>query len=171
MHQLKALLGSNLRAQSDVSESFCRVSGEELDLMGFWTRIQAHGPSPMRMVLAGAAKLPFVLGIRSLRAAAFVKSEIDRDLLECVNGADGWYLNNMVVHSRLRGTGVGSSALRQEIVRLRQSDPTSIFALSTQKLENVRFYSRIGFKSARESEIRAGSRSFRNWTMLCRRAA
>ncbi len=168
-HQLRAILGLNLRAQPDLSQSFCLATEKQVDGMGFWTRVGRPGPTTIDMIRSGALRLPLLLGFEGMRTVLSVKSQIDAEVEAAVGQSDCWYLNNMVVRSSLRGTGVGTRMLTEQFVGAARWNPNGLFALSTQKKENVTFYQRLGFEVAREGRIGEGPNAFPNWTMLCNR--
>ena len=75
------------------------------------------------------------------------------------------YLNNMVVAKELRGTGIGTKVLKNQLESV--VEPSGFPAiLMTQREANVRFYRRLGFKVAMESRVGTGEYAFTNWCMI-----
>jgi GNAT superfamily N-acetyltransferase len=163
--QLEWLLGGNLRLQ-DLGASFCLAEGPVVDAMGFWTRSTAPKIGTLRKIRAGLLGAPARLGWAGVRRLFEVTGEIDRHLERAMEERPYWYLNNMVVRERLRGTGVGTRLLREQIPAVAKSEPTYAIALSTQRPENVTFYQRLGFEVVLDRIMGSGPGAFRNWVMV-----
>lgn len=166
MAQLECLLGENLRMQPDLRESFCLAQDSSVAAMGFWTRSDAPRIGALARIRRGGVSVALRLGLRSLRRAFEVAGEIDRHLDATLGQQPYWYLNNMVVSEALRGGGIGSRLLSQQLGILADKEPPFAVALSTQRPENVVFYGRLGFRVAGERSIGRGPAAFRNWLML-----
>ena len=90
---------------------------------------------------------------------------IDRHRDESLGNQPFWYLNNMVVRAPLRGTGLGTRLLRQQLGVVSERSPGAVVALATQRMENVTFYRRLGFEEVSDRMIGSGAGAFRNWIM------
>lgn len=164
--KLEWLLGGNLRIQPDLDASFCLSEGDRVDAMGFWTRPGAAGPGTLAKLRAGILAAPFRLGRRGVRLLAETTRALDARRAEALGERRYWYLNNMVVRKELRGAGIGSRILGEQLERLAREDPTAAAALSTQREENVVFYGRLGFLVVSDATVGHGDAAFRNWIML-----
>lgn len=163
--RLRWLLGGNLRAQPNLDRSFCLADGHRVNAMGFWTHSASPSPGLFHQLRAGLLLAPIRLGVSGMRRMYEVTRSIERHLESALPGPH-WYLNNMVVHGRLRGRGVGTDLLSEEIRKVSALSPESSFALSTQREENVVFYGRLGFEVKHSEIIGTGSHLFRNWIMV-----
>ena len=158
------VLGSNLALQ-DRERSFCIARGDDLDAMGFWTIHGEPGPSRFAQLRAGAWRIPFRLGLACTRRLGEVVGAIDRSAERVLGDEPAWYLHNMVVDERLRGTGVGTRLLGEQLERIGRLDPGARCILDTQKHENVVFYRRLGFEVVSEETVGSGELAFTNWVM------
>jgi GNAT superfamily N-acetyltransferase len=164
--RLEWLLGGNLRIQPDLDASFCRAEASRVDAMGFWIRPGAPTLGALAKLRAGILAAPFRLGLDGLRRLGEVTRAIDDQRDRALGNTRHWYLNNMVVRKELRGTGVGTRILGEQLERLAREDPRAAAALSTQREENVVFYGRLGFEVVLDEPIGQGDAAFRNWIML-----
>jgi ribosomal protein S18 acetylase RimI-like enzyme len=164
--QLVWLLGGNLRMQSDLGASFCVVRDSNVDAMGFWTTSDAPEVGALTKIRAGILTAPLRLGLRGTRRLIEVMGELDRLRGQALGDQRYWYLNNMVVREKLRGSGLGTELLGEQLGLIRQRQRGVAFALATQRTENVTFYRRLGFEIVSEATIGRGADAFRNWIML-----
>jgi GNAT superfamily N-acetyltransferase len=164
--QLRWLLGGNLARQPDLSKSFCLLDGEEVQAMGFWTGSCEPKPGTVAKLNAGLSKAQFRLGQVGMRRLAEVTQGIDAQLREVLGKRPYWYLNNMVVAEHLRGSGLGSDLLHQQLVQLEREESAMTAALATQRPQNLAFYKRFGFEPALERTIGTGAEAFTNWVMV-----
>jgi GNAT superfamily N-acetyltransferase len=163
--QLEWMLGNNLRLQ-DLRTSFCLAEGRTVEAMGFWTRSGSPTPGILRMLRGGLLMAPLRLGWTGVRRMFEVTSAVERHVERALAGRPYWYLNNMVVRKHLRGTGVGSQLLREQLPIVSELEPSFAIALATQRPENVVFYQRLGFETVLSERIGSGPRAFRNWIMV-----
>jgi len=181
--QLEFLLGGNLRmyVQADPGRSFCLGRDGIVDAMGFWTRSDSPEIGWLPKIRAGLLAAPLRFGLHGLRRVFQVDDAVTSHRDEVLAGRVHWYLNNMVVRESLRGTGVGTRLLADQLRSVRSQDPDAVVALSTQRPENVRFYARLGFEVESErvlgrdaeptGSLRGADRTatvdpFRNWIMV-----
>jgi GNAT superfamily N-acetyltransferase len=164
--KLEWLLGGNLKLQSDLSMSFCLADGNIVDAMGFWTRSSAPRIGTMQKIRAGLLEVPFRFGWKGMQRIFELTGAVEHQLERTLGRRPYWYLNNMVVRESLRGTGIGSRLLREQLEIVAGDEPTYAIALSTQKPENVVFYQRLGFSSVLDEVIGRGPRAFRTWIMV-----
>lgn len=159
------MLSGNLRLQPDLSASFCICKGSSVDAMGFFTRLGAPGPGLLSQIRGGLLAAPVRLGLGGVRRAAEVTREIQRQVASVGSAQPVWYLNNMAVREELRGSGVGTELLAEQLHIRSTEEPGSAFALATQRPENVVFYRRQGFEVVSEERIGRGPNAFQNWIM------
>jgi GNAT superfamily N-acetyltransferase len=163
---LEWLLGGDLRTQPDLRASFCLSEGAVVNAMGFWTRSDAPKASLLSQIRAGLLAAPLKLGFEGVRRLGEVTRSIDQHLDRALGDAPYWYLNNMVVRDKLRGSGMGTRLLEEQLHVVGKADPDRRLALSTQRPENVTFYGRLGFQVALDEEIGRGPEAFRSWIMV-----
>ena len=163
--QLVWLLGGNLHLQPDLSASFCLVDGDVVQAMGFWTRSTTPPVGTWRKLRSGILEVPFRLGWTGMRRVFEVTAAVERQLERVMRHRPYWYLNNMVVRAELRGTGVGSRLLKEQLAIVAKAEPSFAIVLATQRPENVTFYRRLGFESVLDEGVGSGPRAFRTWLM------
>jgi GNAT superfamily N-acetyltransferase len=165
--QLKWLLGANLRLQLDLGlHSFCLVQDTMIDAMGFWTTSNTPKVDRWARIRVGIPLMPFRLGLQGTRRAIAASAEIEQHRDEAIGDQPYWFLNNMVVRAKLRGKGIGSRILTEQLRYVTEREPGFAIGLATQKIENVRFYQRLGFETISEEFIGVGAAAFHNWIML-----
>lgn len=164
LDQLKWLLGANLNLQmKNGAESFSLIDGQKVVGMGYWTNPNNH-INLFEKIKVGLLKAPLKLGMKSFLKMMTVSSHIENAIINLNLNQPHWYLNNMVVDKDLRGQGLGSKILDQEIQKIKAKQPHAVFSLTTQKDENVDFYKKHGFDVVLEENI---ENNFQNWIM-CR---
>lgn len=164
--QLTWLLGANLKMQLEQgAKSFCINQNGKVQAMGYWTNPNRK-IGLVKKIEAGLLKAPLKLGISGFRRMMSASNHIDDCIANLNLSCDHFYLNNMVVHENLRGQGIGSDLLNQEIRKIKENHPRAIFSLTTQKRENVRFYQKHGFEVVREELQSDPYVRFQNWVMV-----
>jgi len=163
--QLEWLLGGNLRLQPDLRASFCLHDGPAVNAMGFWTRSDLPTAGLLAQLRAGLLAAPLRLGPGGVRRMFEVTGAIARHLRASLADTPYWYLNNMVVRKELRGSGVGSRLLAEQLPVVAEAEPDFAVALSTQRPENVTFYRRLGFGVVWHEPIGRGPDAFLSWIM------
>ncbi|MCH7890582.1 MAG: GNAT family N-acetyltransferase, partial [Gemmatimonadetes bacterium] len=145
--QLEWVLGGNLRVhvEADPAVSFC-LRGDSLDAIGYWTRPDAAEIGLLPKIRAGFLAAPFRFGWSGFRRLLEVDTAVNRHYREALGDESFWYLSNMVVREKLRGTGVGTQLLREQLRIVMEQDPRAAVALATQREGNVAFYRRLGFE-------------------------
>jgi GNAT superfamily N-acetyltransferase len=166
--QLARLLGGNLRIQPDLSQSFSLWDGREIAAMGFWTRSDAPPASAWSWLRAGVLAAPLHLGASGVRRLFETRSAVERAVAKVLGSRSFWYLNNLAVRRELRGSGIGTRLLRDQLAIVRALEPDFEIALSTQRPENVAFYRRFGFEVASEERVGSGPHAFLDWTLVVR---
>jgi len=166
--RLRWLMHANLGAQLTVGTSFAaKTTSGEIATMAFWHAPGARKATPERMARFGFAEMADRHGAEAYTRMVLSVRELELRRLAGLRGRESWYLNNMVVASAYRGTGVGSRLLRQQIEEV--VDPSGHPAsLTTQRPENVTFYRRLGFEVTDDRPVEIGSASFTNWIMVYR---
>ena len=118
--QLEWLLGGNLRmhVEADREASFCLGRDGVVDAMGFWMRPDGVELGLGSKIRAGLLVAPLRLGFGVVRRAVEIDTEVVRHRNEALGDRAYWYLNNLVVRDQLRGTGVGTRLLREQLDRV-----------------------------------------------------
>jgi ribosomal protein S18 acetylase RimI-like enzyme len=172
---LQWMLGANLKLnlspQQNIGQSFALIEPHQppgkrqIKAMGFWNPPNANSVSFLSLVKAGLLAMPFRFGWGSLPNLLEVMKANAIAKKQALNGTPAWYLNNMVVASELRGQGVGTKVLAEQLERL--VEPSGFPAiLDTQREINVKFYQRLGFKVASKSIVGKGQNAFVNWYLI-----
>lgn len=165
--QLNWLLGANLNLQlQNGVESFCVTNNENVTAMGYWTN-PYNKIALYKKIRIGLLRAPIILGLNNFIRMMSVSHHIEESILNLDLNKPHWYLNNMVVGENLRGQGIGTKILKQEIKKIKTNQPRAVFSLTTQKNENVEFYKRHGFEVALEENKLNDGCNFPNWIM-CR---
>lgn len=164
--KLRWLMDTNLRAQLTVGTSFgARSHDGKPAAVAFWHPPGSPKASTVQLFRFGFFAMPFRHGSHAFWRMLKVVSEIERKRAAALAGRESWYLNNMVVSVEFRGKGLGSSVLRKQLAKV--VDPSRFPAsLSTQRLENVSFYKRLGFRVADDAPIGEPGNGFSNWIMI-----
>jgi GNAT superfamily N-acetyltransferase len=177
-NRLKALqwmLGANLKLnlnpQKNIGQSFALIElnqppgKRQIKAMGFWNPPNADSVSFLSQVRAGLLTMPFRFGWGSLPNLFEVVKANAMAKKQALNSTPAWYLNNMVVASELRGQGVGTKVLAEQLQQVVK--PSGFPAiLDTQREINVKFYQRLGFKVASELIVGKGQNAFVNWCLI-----
>ncbi|KAL9183106.1 hypothetical protein ACHAXT_004893 [Thalassiosira profunda] len=115
------------------------------------------------MLRSGILAAPVLFGLGLFRRLLSSKDKYESHEHEVLteHGISRVYkLERMAVRPDMQGKGVGSAALRQALC---EADEAGLpVLLTTQEERNVRFYSRLGFKVAKESFFGGCN----NWSML-----
>lgn len=163
-------LRRNLDLQAATGSSFALVESDkppgerEIKQMAFWHPPNSDSIGILSMIKEGLLTMPFRFGWGTFKRVIEVTGEFDA-IKDRVTANPVWYLNNMVVAKELRGHGIGSKVLRNQLESV--VDPSGFPAiLMTQREANVRFYRRLGFKVVDESIVGSGEYAFTNWCLL-----
>jgi GNAT superfamily N-acetyltransferase len=177
-HRLKALqwmLGANLKLnlspQKNIAQSFALVESNQvpgirqIKAMGFWNPPNADSLSFLSQIRAGLLTMPFRFGWKSFQNLFEIVEQFATTKKQILNNTPAWHLNNMVVAPELRGQGVGTQILTEQLQQV--VEPSGFPAiLNTQKEINVKFYQRLGFKVANKSIVGKGQNAFVNWHLI-----
>ncbi len=164
-------LRRNLAAQTSLDHSFCvaQESGNPprrtIVAMGFWHVPGSASVSIRGLLRPGFLAIPIRCGLGVTRRMLEITRCLGEERRAALGSARAWYLNNMAVAARLRGSGLGSELLAREL-RSRIDPSGHAAALATQRPEGVRFYRRLGFEVVSDRTLGSGRHSFRNWIML-----
>lgn len=172
--RLKAIrwsLRRNLNLQASVGSSFALVEpnkppGErQVKQIAFWHPPNSDSISLMSMVKEGLLTIPFRFGWGTFKRVLEVTDALDTIKDKVISDRPAWYLNNMVVAKELRGTGIGTQVLKNQLESV--VEPSGFPAIvMTQRAANVVFYQRLGFRVATESTVGTGKYSFTNWCLV-----
>lgn len=164
---LKANLKLNLAPPTPLGESFALVETDQssgirqIKAMAFWHPPECNSPSLVAKVLSGSLLEPFKFGRETCQRLSEIITAMDRLKEQVLAQNKAWCLNNMVVDRELRGTGIGTQLLSQQLES--KVVPSGFPAiLMTQKAINVRFYQKLGFKITHKSTIGKGQNAFIN---------
>lgn len=167
---LRCNLNLNLNTQKYIGQSFALVEPNQppgvrkIKAMAFWNPPKSPPVSFLSMVKEGLLTMPFRFGWGSFPRLLEVLKGIDAAKQQTLHNCPAWYLNNMVVSSELRGMGVGTKILGEQLQKV--VEPSGFPAiLMTQKEANVRFYQRLGFEVASKSIIGKEKNAFINWCL------
>ncbi len=165
--KLEWLMRVNLNAQLDVGASFGeRAADGSIAAMGFWHPPGAPSANLAKLAKYGFLAMPFLHGIPAFRRMLHVVDQIESRRVAVLEGRESWYLNNMVVAPAARGKGLGSEVLRAEL-RTRVDGSEAPASLTTQKIENVKFYKGLGFAVIDDRRVvDSNGEGFDNWIML-----
>lgn len=137
----------------------------QIKAMAFWNPPESDSVSWLSMIKEGLLTMPFRCGWGSFQRMFTVLEDIANAKKQVLNDTPAWYLNNMVVASELRGTGIGTQMLKDQLQTV--VDPSGYAAiLMTQKEANVRFYQRLGFEVESKLVLGKGKNAFTNWCLL-----
>jgi|GEM_PF-1627072 len=168
---LKANLQLNLNSAKYIGKSFALVEANqppgmrEIQAMAFWNYPESRSLGFVSKLKSGWLTMPFRFGVDTYHRLMEVINNMDEIKQTVLGENKAWCLNNMAVTKKLRGTGIGTKLLHQQIqtVILPSNFPA---ILMTQKEINVNFYQKIGFKVVQESKIGTGKSAFTNWCLL-----
>lgn len=168
---LKANLKLNLASPKPIGKSFALIEANkspgkrQIKAMAFWHPPECGSLSLINKIKSGWFITPWKLGKKTYRRLLEVTIAIDKIKENVLGDRQAWYLNNMAVAKELRGTGIGTEVLQNQLATV--VDPSGFPAmLMTQKEANVRFYRRLGFELAEESQIGTGEDAFTNWCLI-----
>ena len=168
---MKANLKLNLAPPKAIGRSFAlaeadRPSGvRQIEAMGFWHPPQRPSPGLVNKLQSGWFIRPQKFDKLSYQRLAEVMGAMNQIEETVLDGKQAWFLNNMAVAEELRGTGIGTKVLENQLKSA--IDPSGFPAiLMTQRAENVKFYRRLGFEIVEESTIGTGKYAFTNWCMI-----
>ena len=115
--------------------------------------------------------LPFAMrnGGGAVRRLFYLIEQTERIDKEASSGRAHWHVHMMAVRPDRQGSGIGTRLLSD--VFAADGGPSASqhpISLTTERPENLRFYSRLGFELQREYQLGGliGGQSFRTWTML-----
>ena len=168
---LKANLKLNFAPLMAIGQSFALVEKNQppgkrpIKAMACWHPPEYSSPGFIAQITSGWLLAPFKFGKETCQRLSEVLTAIEGIKEQVLAQNKAWYLNNMVVVRELRGMGIGTELLCQQL----QSKviPSGFPAiLMTQKGTNVRFYQKLGFKIAHKSTIGTGQNTFINWCLI-----
>lgn len=167
---LKAYLKLNLAPPKPIGSSFALVEEgtpgiRKIEAMGFWHSPQRADPGLINKLMSGWSIAPWKIGKANYQRSVEVVSALNEIEQKVLNGKEAWFLNNMAVAKELRGTGVGTKVLQQQLETVVKPSGCDAI-LMTQREANVRFYQKLGFEIAKESVIGSGDNAFTNWCLV-----
>jgi ribosomal protein S18 acetylase RimI-like enzyme len=168
---LKANLKLNLASSASIGQSFALVESDQpagirqIKAMAFWHPPESNPSSLIAKVQSGWILAPLKFGIATSKRLSEVVMAMEQIKEQVLGQNKAWYLNNMAVDKELRGTGIGTQLLAQQL-RSRVIPSGFPAVLMTQKEINVEFYQKLGFKIVHQSVIGTGQNAFINWCLL-----
>ena len=166
---LKANLKLNLAPPKPIGKSFALVEANKppgirhIKAMAFWHPPECSSIGLMNKIKSGWLIAPLKFGENYQRLME-VMSAMNRIKENVLGNRKAWFLNNMVVAKELRGTGIGTKVLKNQLETVVEPSGFPVI-LMTQREANVRFYRRLGFEVAEESTVGSGN-AFTNWCMV-----
>jgi len=137
-------------------------------IIGTFTLIPPQGVKIKISTYSKIGIFGFILkfGLRSLTRMLALDSCNKSSLTKSIKVSEYYYLSMVVIREEYRGTGIGSYAIKYAIQELISSNPTcNLIGLTTQLLENVSFYSRLGFDKLDEGYINFKGDRYYNYNM------
>jgi ribosomal protein S18 acetylase RimI-like enzyme len=122
----------------------------------------SKSPSLFDYVILGMPLMPFKFGIDSFKRMMFLMNENKNKITEQIPGAEYWYLGMVAIDPKFRRKGISSTLLTEIFSGIPK--PKNI-ALTTQLIENVSFYEKIGFKVLAENYMGYNVKNIPNWVM------
>ena len=105
-------------------------------------------------------------GFQAFRKMLGMDSFNKKLLTDAIRTKEYFYLSMVVIKEGYRGTGIGSFMIKNCIDELRSTEnKCRIVGLTTQLPENVTFYTRLGFQTLEEGEVRFKRDSYYNYNM------
>lgn len=118
-------------------------------------------------ITGGLLWVPFLVGFQCMLKIVQVDDAFTAKEKLLMGDRSHFMLNRVAVAPHLQGTGIGSKMLT---IGIQEADDAGLpIALSTQKLRNVEFYSRLGFKVVSEwkySSSGIDSEAYNTWFMV-----
>ncbi len=171
LEALRWLMKRNLNLQNSIGRSFALVEpdknldGRQIKAMGFWHPPHSGSINFLSMVKEGLLTMPFKFGWNEFKQLLEVLGKLDKIKYRAIGESPVWYLNNMVVAKELRGSGIGTKVLEEKLQTV--VTPSGFPAiLMTQREQNVKFYTKLGFEIAIALTIGVGDYAFTNWCMV-----
>ena len=105
-------------------------------------------------------------GFHTLRKMLGMDSFNKKLLIDAIGTNEYFYLSMVVIKEEYRGSGIGTFMINGCIDELRSTEKNChILGLTTQLPENVTFYSRLGFQTLNEGEVRYKQDRYYNYNM------
>lgn len=105
-------------------------------------------------------------GFQTLRKMLGMDSYNKEVLTNAIGTNDYYYLSMVAIKEEYRGTGIGSFMITHCLEKLRSAErECHVVGLTTQLLENVTFYGRLGFQKLDEGEVQFKQDHYYNYNM------
>ena len=142
-----------------------KISGE---IIGVFSLLPPGGVKvePSAYLQIGLPVFILKFGLPTLRKMLGMDSFNKKLLTDAIGTNEYFYLSMVVVKEEYRGAGIGSFMIKNCIEGLRKAKKKcNIVGLTTQLPENVTFYSRLGFQTQNEGEVRYKQDRYYNYNM------
>ncbi|MDO4837559.1 MAG: GNAT family N-acetyltransferase [Clostridia bacterium] len=117
-------------------------------------------------IKAGGVRLVFPVGMRKILDFFAVSEEAQQDCAP--NYPDARYLEMLVVAPDRKGSGLGSSMLKDCLLPYMQQQGGKELALITNTAVNCRFYEKNGFSEFAHRTLERNGQQIDNWSFHCR---
>ena len=141
---------------------------ESGDIIGVFSLLPPGGvkSDPMAYLQIGVPRFILKFGFHTLRKMLGMDSFNKRLLIDAIGTNKYYYLSMVVIKKEYRGSGIGSFMIKSCIDELKSTTKNChVLGLTTQLPENVTFYSRLGFQTLNEGEVRFKQDCYYNYNM------
>ena len=138
------------------------------EIIGTYTLIPPQGVKNGILVYSKIGILGFIstFGLKSLIRMLDLDKCNKFILKESIKASEYYYISMVAIKEKYRGAGIGSYAISYAIREIASSNPAcNLIGLTTQLLENVTFYSRLGFDILDEGYINFKGDRYYNYNM------
>ena len=141
---------------------------ESGEIIGVFSLLPPGGvkSEPMAYLKIGIPGFISKFGFHTLHKMLGMDSFNKKLLIDAIGTKEYFYLSMVVIKEEYRGTGIGSYMIKSCIDELKSTtNKCHIVGLTTQLPENVIFYSRLGFQTLNEGEVRYKHDCYYNYNM------
>jgi len=141
---------------------------ETKEIIGTFTLIPPQGIKKSISIYTkvGIGRFISRFGLNTLIRMLRLDSLNKKQLSDSLKNSEHYYLSMVAIKEEYRGKGVGSLVLRNTITELANNQfECHLLALTTQLLENVTFYSRLGFDKLDEGYVVFKEIKYYNYNM------
>lgn len=163
---LRAMLASEFRANANRAFFLTVKKGGDLTAVAMLCDPDYKKPTDMEYMKAGYGTVFLHGGIRNVSAWNAMEDEA---LRPCHSLSDGvWYLNLLTVAPAFEGQGIGSAALREQIIPYVREHGGKTLCLFTNSERNRVFYQKNGFEEFHAQQFSYKGKSIGSWSYRVR---